>query len=83
LEFHYSNHMVSAGSHQSCQKRGRFDTLIREGLKDHLPGDIGSIENCKTNIILIIGHIQICFEIVSFGIPGIRTIQEGTEEEES
>ena len=75
--------MVSAGSHQSCQERGRFDRLIREGLKDHLPDDIRSIENCKTNIILIIRHIQICFEIVSFGIPGIRTIQEGTEEEES
>jgi hypothetical protein len=75
--------MVSAGSHQSCQERGRFDRLIREGPKDHLPGDIRSIENCKTNIILIIGHIQICFEIVCFSIPGIRTVQEGTEEEES
>jgi hypothetical protein len=75
--------MVSAGSHQGCRERGRFDMLIREGLKNHLPGDICSIENRKTNIILIIGHVQICFEIVCFGIAGIRTVQEGTEEEES
>jgi hypothetical protein len=54
-----------------------------EGTEGHLPDDIRGIENCKTNIILIIGHMQICFEIVCFGIAGIRTIQEGTEEEES
>lgn len=46
------------------------------------PRDICSVVNNQAGIVLMVGHFEVCLEAVSFGVPDICSVEEGTEEEE-
>jgi hypothetical protein len=83
LVFHCCNQRVSAGLSKYQTVGWGLTGRYGKDMRGHLPEDICSVENCKTGIILIVSHVEICFEIVCFSISRIRSIQERTKEEES
>lgn len=75
----FRTRLLGTSLHSSFCQSGVWAGMLRD--PNHEPDDIGGIEYCEANVVLVIRHSQVCFEIVQSRIADIGPVQKRAEKE--